>query len=71
MKHTPEPWTTDNRIPTHPFYITGQRELSNNDYLRAMQCVNACAGMEDPESEIQSLRDRVKELEEQLNNIRC
>ena len=32
------------------------------DRLRIVQCVNACAGMDDPESEIQSLRDRLNDL---------
>jgi len=37
------------------------------DAQRIVACVNACERMEDPENEIQALRDRVKELEIQVD----
>lgn len=38
------------------------------DAQRIVACVNACERMEDPENEIQALRDRVKELEGAISN---
>jgi len=44
---TPEPWTYD--IVNHV--------ISDADIYRIIACVNACAGMEEPEKEIAKLRE--------------
>ncbi len=43
-------------------YSRGMATQSANAQ-RIVQCVNACAGMEDPAEEIERLRNRIKELE--------
>jgi len=40
----------------------GAEEILAN-LQRIVQCVNACAGMSDPEKEIAELKQRIKELE--------
>lgn len=64
--HTPEPWELEIQR-THyypePFIIHKGKPVfryntweSSDDAKRAVACVNACAGMEDPEKEIEKLR---------------
>lgn len=56
-KHTPEPWSeTPNiidQVGTYPCYTP----MSLEDYKRSAHCVNACAGMDDPEARIRELLD--------------
>jgi len=68
-KHTPEPWTI---VRSRGYLYDGIgknndcavfEEARESDALRIVQCVNACAGMSDPEKEITELRQRIKELE--------
>lgn len=68
-KHTPEPWFV-REFGTHtdrPSYFvmmsqtkglfqTSDKSLSN----RIVACVNACAGMNDPEAEIENLKKQVQ-----------
>jgi hypothetical protein len=70
-KHTPEPWCfretwDDNIIPVDLsgdwdsiFFQVGNYDTpacSRANGERIVSCVNACAGMEDPEAEIRKLR---------------
>jgi hypothetical protein len=49
MKHTPEPWEWN----THGVQpATNFKQVRFDDYQRARRCVNACAGMDDPETVI-------------------
>ena len=41
------------------------QERQNANISRIVDCVNACAGMEDPAAEIAALRQRISELESQ------
>lgn len=43
-KHTPEPWPVD----AHKLPVRDTVVLYKQDYARAVACVNACAGIEDP-----------------------
>lgn len=64
LKHKPEPWNCFK--PEHSnglWYINdscmviyGLTHLSEANATRIVSCVNACAGMEKPEYEIQSLK---------------
>jgi len=63
--HTPEPWEWSehgaifSRCPL--VHISG--DLSNwRDAQRAVDCVNACAGMADPAAEIAAMRDALCRL---------
>ena len=79
-----EPWRIEGF--NGKLFIVDSRDFtrSGKDHLQRMvDCVNACAGMEDPEAEVKRLRttvaavehtaevlqDRVNELEDQLQ--RC
>lgn len=68
MEHTPEPWNID-FICEHEGFGWSGNSFDKADRLRIVQCVNACAGMDDPEEEIKSLRERVKELECLIENM--
>lgn len=50
-KHTPEPW------PDVPVPV-----LTQEDYDRARECVNACAGMDDPAAAIRAAREALRGL---------
>jgi len=58
MSHTPEPWSFGYVPP-----------LEANEH-RAIACVNACAGMADPEAEIEVMRSKVRRLQDELRNVR-
>ena len=63
--HTPEPWPhfADVCHPSTPHPDSdGLVDLDFNDYYRAMRCVNACEGMEDPAAEIAELKRQRDEL---------
>jgi hypothetical protein len=75
MKHTAEPWVTNGvdirKSEGVPMLLaimyTGiGAELNEYDFRanaqRIVDCVNACAGMNDPATEIATLRARVAEL---------
>jgi hypothetical protein len=72
-KHTPEPWETD--YESWPAYIQaatlseeGDKEWVANcgdnkaNASRIVACINACAGMGDPQAEIASLKAREAEM---------
>ncbi len=40
-----------------------------SDRLRAISCVNACAGMDDPAAEIAAMREAIREAETFLTDI--
>ena len=46
-KHTPEPWSKED-FQRFPFTEITQRGLQIEDFARAVACVNACAGIDDP-----------------------
>ena len=54
-KHTPEPWNGN----THQGLGAKGKVLSKADYHRATDCVNACAGIEDPAAYIADLQSRL------------
>lgn len=70
-EHTPEPWktiewddgstgiytNTDDRIAEIDYYD------NQHDARRIVACVNACAGMDDPDTELSALRAQVEEWE--------
>lgn len=63
MSHTPEPWPEPKWIPNihSPWRIYATASFDNlEDAQRAVTCVNACAGMADPEAE---MREKIRELE--------
>jgi hypothetical protein len=70
--HTPTPWKRNSSIIIDSkgeciaILHDGCTDFDNAifDANRIVACVNACEGMEDPAKEIQTLRDRVKELED-------
>ena len=47
------------------------KEECDANALRIVSCVNACAGMEDPEKEIAELRKQRDELMDSINEIRA
>ena len=55
--HTPEPW-----INSHPTLHTSVNgwNLGDNDWERAKECVNACAGMRHPERDLPKLIDTLE-----------
>ena len=64
-KHTPEPWPTfinccepSTPVPDSEPIV----RLGFDDYRRAKDCVNACAGMADPAAEIAELKRHRDEL---------
>ena len=77
MKHTPEPWVIGAMPPNGEVIIgdkkglmvcivaTGIGTCTLANARRIAACVNACAGMEDPEKELEELRDKIKKLEKQ------
>ena len=63
-----EPWS--------PAFRNSARTANGYDHgfmdsfqKRAIQCVNACAGMQDPVAEIQAMRAAIVEAHEDLSNI--
>jgi hypothetical protein len=55
MKHTPEPWGKED-FQIFPFTDITQRGLQIEDFARSVACVNACAGMDDPETVIRWMK---------------
>ena len=55
MNHTPEPWSE------HTHGIPPIINICGVDYIRAVICVNACAGIENPKEFIQEAMDRIEE----------
>jgi len=74
FEHTPEPWATVHHASGQQSLIqANQKHLaecwsmdkeinSEANAARIVQCVNACAGMDDPAAEIAALRARIEEL---------
>lgn len=61
-KHTPEPWRTngiwiDAGTSATVAYCRNGNPNDADNAARAVQCVNACAGMDDPAAEIARLRE--------------
>jgi hypothetical protein len=79
-KHTPEPWQSELCLG-NAYSIC--KKAANGDYIkrtmgelfnradahRLIACVNACAGMEDPEAEIARLRADYKVLRGALADL--
>lgn len=63
-----EPWTSiDDKLIYFPFVRTRNDEIPGNILSRrAIDCVNACAGMADPAAEIQAMREAIKKAYEAL-----
>ena len=69
-KHTPEPWNNKRiDIAVHYFEsinaeiaFTGKSDESMANSSRIIACVNACAGMADPDAEIAELKRQRDEL---------
>jgi hypothetical protein len=78
MNHTPEPWQSELCLG-NAYSIC--KKAANGDYIkrtmgelfnradahRLITCVNACAGMEDPEKEIAALKERQNTLLSELD----
>ena len=60
-KHTPEPWGPKGWPPVIS-HIESATILSTLDYERARACVNACAGIENPEK----IKDLVEAAEKAI-----
>lgn len=77
-KHTATPWTDDKFTPIPAGDDTlglgifrarpkvAVRVLSEENYQRAKQCVEACEGMDDPEKEIKIMRELESKFKEDL-----
>lgn len=70
-KHTPEPWSIDQdgtimANDPNDTYISGKITLgdcfSESNARRIVACVNAMAGMEDPENDMKKLDQDMREL---------
>jgi hypothetical protein len=60
-----EPWSEQS--PPHPIARDkGVYWLNPEQFNRAIACVNACAGMSNPEKEIAAMRDAIREAASQL-----
>lgn len=59
MIHTPEPWNGN----THQGLGAKGKVLPKADYHRATDCVNACAGIEDPAKYIADLKQKADTYE--------
>jgi hypothetical protein len=82
-KHTPEPWAVvdswEDAIPVAKggewdsiFFQSGNYDIptcTRANAERIVSCVNACAGMEDPEKEIAKLRANQQVLVDALEEI--
>ncbi len=68
-KHTPEPWKLED--PRTAFDANWSVIFVSNqkDAPRIIACVNACAGMEDPQAEIDQLRTERDELMKALEKF--
>jgi hypothetical protein len=72
MKHTPEPWAISS---IDPFLIVDRHgndvaaALSMYSAARIVACVNACKGMENPETVIKGLREAVKTALKEFKKI--
>ena len=63
MKHTPEPWVESHTLVFGDDTLVARCANENTaNAQRIVDCVNACAGMNDPATEIATLRARVAEL---------
>jgi hypothetical protein len=72
--------TPENKAPDYgePWKEAGDAAIIdlNNEYVggytkvaRIITCVNACAGMSDPEKEIKAMREAIKEAHEALERV--
>ena len=82
-KHTPEPWAIagKNKVRLDCAYLIRPVDDKNYEYgatlaatnhedsIRIVSCVNACAGMEDPEKEIAWLRKQRDKLLAALESL--
>ncbi len=77
-RHTQEPWTVGQRPNTRDIFARGMlfsgmktRPLheAEADAERAVACVNACAGIPDPETTIPELVDALRECLEQHKGV--
>jgi hypothetical protein len=80
-KHTPEPWEINedqshdgifNVCSANGEYICtvwGIHDNGRSNADRIVACVNACAGMDDPQAEIARLKAREAELERLMERI--
>ena len=68
MKHTPEPWDYRKGIVGDVICQKETRQHCDKteDCLRAIACVNACAGIEDPAKEIPALIESNRVKDEQI-----
>jgi hypothetical protein len=69
-----EPWRADNFnrcgagcSADEPFLDC--RIIDDGDLERAVACVNACEGIENPQEWVEGMRDRIAELEKLLRDI--
>lgn len=64
-----EPWHP--QAPPHPISLDkGVYWLNPKQFNRAVQCVNACAGMADPVAELAAMREAIKEAYGTLSELR-
>lgn len=63
MNHTPEPWYEGKNMDW-------DAELPRADYIRAAKCVNAMAGIEDPEYLMKRMLDALKSIESDVREFR-
>lgn len=62
-----EPWSEQS--PPHPIARDkGVYWLNPEQFNRAVACVNACAGIDDPEKEIAAMREALKEAANSLED---
>lgn len=70
MNHTPEPW-----LFADDLLVSNNEDFATllalpNDSARIIQCVNACAGLEDPEVFMQETKDHITSLEDEISQLR-
>jgi hypothetical protein len=74
-----EPWSADEMLGPHghsvlyAFDSTRLADFRDKDHARQARrtfaCVNACAGMADPEKEIAAMRDAIKSADHALTDL--
>ena len=77
-KHTPEPWAiglskesfvNDHKVIGYAIGRFNTDEEKKANAARIVECVNACAGMEDPAFEIAFLREQLRECTDALRDM--
>lgn len=73
MQHTPEPWVKDNFDilgPKGETLLVGMHrdERGSLDLKRAVACVNACAGIEDPIATLAAIREALSAIVQPLGD---